>query len=127
MRINDIVNSFLAPVYLATLPPQYVRTAGGTGTRNGQSRSALTGAGLASRRGSVSQPTVRGATQDSYTQGTDQSGQTALLDQYIRKRAGVSFSIPQPWGGTANFTFEIETAYRLITPIEPGVLVDSQG
>ncbi len=56
------------------------------------------------------------------------TGGGALLDQYIRKRAVVSFSVPQLGsrlgGGAANFTFEIETAYRLISPVEPGYLTD---
>lgn len=63
--------------------------------------------------------------------GEDPASQNAggaLLDQYIRKRAVVSFSIPQLGaklgGGAAQFTFEIETAYRLISPVEPGYLTD---
>lgn len=120
MRIPELVSLMMAPVQYFTAAPSFMPT------QQSAQRSAgdmLTALGFGD--GSAASAPARG---DSVTLEGEQPAQTALLDQFIRKRSVVSFSIPnlgpRLGGGAAHFTFEIETAYRLITPVEPGLLVD---
>jgi hypothetical protein len=48
-----------------------------------------------------------------------------LLEQVVRRRTAMSVTIPGNGAfGPISFMFEIETAYRLIQPLEPGSVVD---
>ncbi len=50
---------------------------------------------------------------------------TGLLEQFVRTRAAVSFTIPGQGGfGPISFAYEVETAYRVIRPLQPGEVVD---
>lgn len=121
MRIPELVSLMMAPVQYFTAAPSFMPF--GTSGAQGGGGDVMSALGFSAPAAKA--PTAR---TDTVSLGEKQPAQGALLDQFIRKRSVVSFSIPnlgaKMGGGAANFTFEIETAYRLITPIEPGVLVD---
>ena len=48
-----------------------------------------------------------------------------FVEQFVRTRSAVSFTIPGPGGfGSMSFAYEVETAYRVIRPLQPGEVVD---
>jgi hypothetical protein len=136
MRISDFIRAQISPIQAFTRPPTFVplRYLGGALQVRGASGDQAGGDARrqqtdmtqrASRRGRLSAASPAGRGQDS-VQLSGQANQ-ALLEQFVRKRAAVSFSVPNAAGGLTNFAFEVETAYRLITPVEPGILVDAEG
>jgi len=50
---------------------------------------------------------------------------TGLVEQYMRSRSSVSFELPArgPFG-PIRIAYEIETAYRVIRPLQPGEVID---
>ena len=50
-----------------------------------------------------------------------------LVEQFVRTRSAVSFTIPGHGGfGSMSFAFEVETAYRVVRPLSPGEVVNVQ-
>ena len=48
-----------------------------------------------------------------------------LVEQFVRTRSAMSFTIPGQGGfGSMSFAFEIETAYRVIRPLQPDEVID---
>ncbi len=139
MRINDYVRQYLALTSILAAPPKLVPSevlgigGGPSGQPNNPGRQFLKASaaeGNSSESSGVVTNVVRGSDQVDLGNGQlagAKPGQ-AYLDQFIRRRAQVSFSIPGgPNGTTTNFTYEVESAYRLITPVPAGYLLDAEG
>lgn len=75
---------------------------------------------VAKRRGDAVELSGQAATTDP-TSGAF----TGLLEQFVRSRSSVSFELPArgPFG-PIRIAFEVETAYRVIRPLQPGEVID---
>jgi hypothetical protein len=55
------------------------------------------------------------------------SWSNGFVEQFSRSRAAISFSIPGGGGfGPINFAYQVENAYRVVRPLQPGEVVDVQ-
>lgn len=55
------------------------------------------------------------------------SWSNGFVEQFSRSRAAIAFSIPGGGGfGPISFAYEVENAYRVVRPLQPGEVIDMQ-
>lgn len=147
MRIGDLVNTTLAAAAISAVPQRSNRALDALHNRGNGSGSER---GIATPR--IAAPTVESPEAPAAESKTDtlelsglsptgapaappagdkqasSSALAGLVEKFIRKRAIIAYSQPArtPNGPSLDFVMEVEIAYRVIEPLQPGQTLDIQ-